>query len=313
VPKVKFSLRQIEYFVATAETGSIVQAARLIPISQPAISAAIAHLENVFGVSLFIRHHAQGLVLTPEGRVVLEEARTLLLQAQELGSSLNGMLGRVQGEVTVGCMTTLFPLLAPDLIQRFSSTYPKARLHVIAGHHEELSDKLRGGEISVMIGYNMTMPPSIRFQPLSALPPYVFTSTDHPFARKKHVHLRDLAEEPFLLLDLPFSREYFLQLFSSAGTVPRIAGHYPSMDVIRSLAARGVGFGLGNARPRNQRALDDKPLAYLALADSCAPLVYGLFTITEQRLPLRVSAFVDMCVRELSGQPLPGTVADESD
>jgi hypothetical protein len=85
------------------------------------------------------------------------------------------------------------------------------------------------------------------------------------------------------------------------------------MDVIRSLAARGVGFGLGNARPRNQRALDDKPLAYLALADSCAPLVYGLFTITEQRLPLRVSAFVDMCVRELSGQPLPGTVADESD
>jgi DNA-binding transcriptional LysR family regulator len=313
VPKVKFSLRQIEYFVATAETGSIVQASRLIPISQPAISAAIAHLESVFGVSLFIRHHAQGLVLTPEGRVVLEEARTLLLQAQELGSSLNGMLGRVQGEVTIGCMTTLFPLLAPDLIQRFSSTYPEAHLHVIAGHHEELSDKLRGGEISVMIGYNMTMPPSIRFQPLSALPPYVFTSTDHPFARKKRVHLRDLAEEPFLLLDLPFSRDYFLQLFSSAGVVPQIAGHYPSMDVIRSLAARGVGFGMGNARPRNQHALDDKPLTYLALADSCAPLVYGLFTITEQRLPLRVSAFVDMCLRNLSGQPLPGTVADESD
>nr|WP_194299137.1 LysR family transcriptional regulator [Acetobacter sicerae] len=308
MPRVKFSLRQIEYFVATAETGSIVQASRQVPISQPAISAAIAHLESVFGVSLFIRHHAQGLSLTPEGRMVLQEARELLSQAQELGSSLNGMLGRVQGEVTVGCMTTLFPLLAPDLIQNFSATYPEARLRVIAGHHEELTAKLRDGEVSVMIGYNMPMPQLISFQPLSALPPYVFTSVDHPLAKAGCVRLADLVDEPFLLLDLPFSRDYFLQLFSSAGVAPRIAGHYPSMDVIRSLAARGVGFGLGNARPRNQNALDGKPLAYLGLEDECAPLVYGLFTVTGQRIPLRVSAFLDMCVETLSNKNLPGTI-----
>nr|WP_254454944.1 LysR family transcriptional regulator [Acetobacter estunensis] len=308
MPRVKFSLRQIEYFVATAESGSIVQASRQIPISQPAISAAIAHLENVFGISLFIRHHAQGLSLTPEGRMVLQEARTLLLHAQELGGSLNGMLGRVQGEVAVGCMTTLFPLLAPDLIQSFSATHPEARLRVIAGHHEELTEKLRDGEVSVMIGYNMPMPQAISFQPLSALPPYVFTSVDHPLATTGRVRLEDLADEPFLLLDLPFSRDYFLQLFSSAGIAPRIAGHYPSMDVIRSLAARGVGFGLGNARPRNQNALDGKPLAYLGLDDECAPLVYGLFTVTGQRLPLRVSAFLDMCIGNLSNRNLPGTI-----
>ncbi|WP_185369067.1 LysR family transcriptional regulator [Acetobacter pasteurianus] len=306
--KVKFSLRQIEYFVATAELGSIVQASRQIPISQPAISAAIAHLESMFGVSLFIRHHAQGLSLTAEGRLVLQEARTLLLHAQELGTSLNGMLKRVQGEVRVGCMTTLFPLLAPDLIQNFSAAYPEARLRVIAGHHEELIDKLRNGEISVMIGYNMTLPPMIGFQPLSALPPYVFTSSDHPLAAKECVRLQDLADEPFLLLDLPFSKEYFLQLFASAGITPCIAGHYPSMDVIRSLAARGVGFGLGNARPRNQQALDGKSLAYLTLEDECAPLLYGLFTIVDQKFPFRVSAFLDMCEQDLSGKPLPGTL-----
>lgn len=307
---MKFSLRQIEYFVVTAETGSIVQASRQIPISQPAISAAIAHLESVFGVSLFIRHHAQGLSLTAEGRMVLQEARTLLFQAQELGSSLNGMLGRVQGEVAVGCMTTLFPLLAPDLIQNFSASYPEAHLRVLAGHHEELMDSLRGGDISVMIGYNMTTPGDITFQPLTALPPYVFTSVDHPLAKRSHTSLAALANEPFLLLDLPFSKEYFLQLFSSARVMPRIAGVYPSMDVIRSLAARGEGFGLGNARPRNQLALDGKPLAYLSLEDESAPLVYGLFTVREQRLPLRVTAFLDMCLRDLSGKSLPGTVDD---
>ncbi|MFT9014602.1 MAG: LysR substrate-binding domain-containing protein [Acetobacter sp.] len=304
---MRFSLRQIEYFVATAETGSIVQASRQIPISQPAISAAIAHLEDVFGVSLFIRHHAQGLSLTPEGRIILQEARSLLTHAQDFDSSLHSMLGRVSGEITIGCMTTLFPLLAPDLIQTFSAAYPQARLHVVAGHHEDLVDRLRMGEISVMLGYDMKGPSVIDFQPLSALAPYAFVSADHRLAANGPVKLADLADEPFLLLDLPFSKDYFLHLFAAAGVTPKIVGRYPSMDVIRSLAARGEGFGLGNARPRNCHALDGRPLAYLTLDEHCAPLVYGFFTLPGQRQPLAVSAFLELCTRHLAGKPLPGT------
>jgi DNA-binding transcriptional LysR family regulator len=55
------TLKQIAYFLAAAETGSITRAAEEDHISQPAISAAIARLEALFGVQFFIRHHAQGL------------------------------------------------------------------------------------------------------------------------------------------------------------------------------------------------------------------------------------------------------------
>lgn len=58
---MRFTLKQLEYFVAAGEQGSITFASEKVSISQPSISAAISHLEAEFGVQLFIRHHAQGL------------------------------------------------------------------------------------------------------------------------------------------------------------------------------------------------------------------------------------------------------------
>ena len=70
---MKFTLRQLAYFIAAAETGSITQASKRASISQPAISTAISHIERELEVQLFLRHHAQGLSLTPAGRALLRE------------------------------------------------------------------------------------------------------------------------------------------------------------------------------------------------------------------------------------------------
>ena len=64
---MQFTLKQLTYFVAAGEAGSILRAAENIHVSQPSISNAIAHLEDVFQVQLFIRHHAQGMSLTTAG------------------------------------------------------------------------------------------------------------------------------------------------------------------------------------------------------------------------------------------------------
>ena len=57
---MNYTLKQLRYFAAAGETGSVTKAAALVHVSQPSISAAVAHLEQVFGLKLFIRHHAQG-------------------------------------------------------------------------------------------------------------------------------------------------------------------------------------------------------------------------------------------------------------
>ena len=65
---IRFTLRQLEYVVRAAETGSVTLAAKRVRASQPTVSAAIAGVERVLGVQLFVRHHAQGLSVTPAGR-----------------------------------------------------------------------------------------------------------------------------------------------------------------------------------------------------------------------------------------------------
>ncbi|MCW0014735.1 LysR family transcriptional regulator, partial [Burkholderia pseudomallei] len=77
-PPLHYSLRQLRYFVVTAETLSFTAAARRLHISQPSISTALADLEASFGVQLFIRHHASGLSLTQAGRRLPGEGRNPL-------------------------------------------------------------------------------------------------------------------------------------------------------------------------------------------------------------------------------------------
>src|SRR5215470_8545344 len=96
-PFVTFTLKQLRYFVAVAETGSITEAGKRLYISQPSVSAAIAELEQRFGVDLFIRHHAQGLSLTPAGARLYKDAKNLLDQAEELRQGAVGLGQALEG------------------------------------------------------------------------------------------------------------------------------------------------------------------------------------------------------------------------
>lgn len=68
-----YTLRQLKYFVTTVECGSVAEASRKLYIAQPSISTAVKGLEESFGVQLFIRHHAQGVSLTPRRRALLPQ------------------------------------------------------------------------------------------------------------------------------------------------------------------------------------------------------------------------------------------------
>ena len=126
---LRYSLRQLRYFVVTAEALSFTAAARRLHISQPSISTALADLEVSFGVQLFIRHHASGLSLTQAGRDLLGQARNLLKNAEELQMAAREMDGGMSGAITLGCLVSLAPPLMPRLISRFIE---RARGHFVS-------------------------------------------------------------------------------------------------------------------------------------------------------------------------------------
>src|SRR5271165_3995057 len=100
----------------------------------------------------------------------------------------------------VGCLSTLFPLVIPELLTQFKQRHEAVRVSALAGHQTELFEHLRAGRISLLLTYAMAFPPDFDFIPLAQVPPYAFVGTTHPFARRRGVTLRELAADNFLLL-----------------------------------------------------------------------------------------------------------------
>lgn len=306
VMAMRFTLKQLGYFVATAESGSITLASEKVNISQPSISAAITALEEEFGVQLFIRHHAQGLSLTIEGQRFARDAKALLSQAEEMQNALSLRSGKVGGPLDIGCISTLFPMAIPELLSVFQRRYDSVRVNALTGHQAELIEMLRQGKIALLLTYKMDISSDFEFIPLAALPPFAFVGVDHRLAKAQTVRLKDLAADPYYLLDLPISRDYFLSLFHQTRVSPNIVGRFPSIEIIRSLVARGDSYSLANARPKNLSTVDGRKLIYLALEEELAPLTYGLVTLKGLRRTQTAEAFIALCIDLLEDKPLPG-------
>ncbi len=273
---LRYTLRQLEYFVAVGEAGSIAAAAEKVAVSSPSISAAVAQLEAEFGVQLFVRRHAQGLSLTPGGRRVFQEAKRLLEQGRALYDVAADVASAAGGPLALGCFVTLAPFLLPALRRSFAEACPEARVSQVEADQARLFELLRRAEIDLALCYDMEIPADIEFEPLAALPPYVLLPAGHRLAGRGRIALDDLGAEPMVLLDLPISREYFLGLAHANGFRPTIAERTSELSVLRSLVGRGFGYALLNIRSPSPEAPDGSPLAEVDLAGRFAPLRLGL-------------------------------------
>jgi len=269
---MQLSLRALRYFVAAAEAGSVTAAARQVRVSQPSVSAAIGQLEAALKVQLFVRHHAKGLSLTLSGDRLLVQARSLLAHAREVEQFAGAIGGAQRGEVSAGCFITLAPFLLPGLLAGFAARYPEIAVSVEEGNQAELLEQLRSGRCEVALSYAYGLSEEFEAEVLAELPPRVILAQDHPLARRRRVSLKDLAAAPMILLDLPHTRDYFLSLFRSVQIEPRIAHRTRSYEMVRALAARGLGFGILNAIPRQPYTYDGHKVVAVRIEEPLPPV-----------------------------------------
>jgi DNA-binding transcriptional LysR family regulator len=306
---MRYTLRQIEYFIATAETGSITLASERLSISQPSISTAIAHLEEELETQLFLRHHAKGLSLTPAGRMLLAEAKRLIEQASHIYTVASEANDRIRGQLSLGCMVTLASMIMPELSHSFTSAFPATRIMQTVSDHEVLLEKLQKAELDVAISYDLLVPDEFEFLPLASLPPHVLVGESHPFARYSSISLEELAAAPLILLDLPISREYFLALFAKQGLEPTIVTRSAHQDVIRTMVANGYGYTLANVRPKSQLAMDGRPVVRVPISGDQKPVVIGVFSLKQGRKSRLLEIFEQHCKSFVSNAYIPGMVA----
>lgn len=303
---LRFTLRQLEYFVAVGEAGSIAQASGKVNVSSPSISAAISQLEDEFGLPLFVRKHAHGLSLTQAGRQFMDHAKRVLAEATALNRLADSISGNVQGDLKVGCLLTFAQMLLPAIRRQFEERYPETQVSQIEADQLDLIEKLRRAEIDVALSYDLEIPPDLDFVPLRALPPYVMMAAGHPLAQKKSVAVEDLLDHPMVLLDLPLSSDYFMSFFDATSRRPRIVERTRDMAVMRSLVANGFGFGIANIRPQSDVSPDGRPLRFVPLNGDQRPMHLGLILPEGARAVLTVNAFISLTEDIIAKWGYPG-------
>lgn len=304
---ITFTLRQLEYFVAACEAQSVTLAANRIPVSQSSVSLAITHLERALGSQLLIRHHAQGVSPTPEGRQFLAHARALLRGAEDLERFAANLTRELSGPLDLGCMLTLGPLIAPQLCQEFITRHPGVSVNLVEGGPEQLMAELRSGHLAIALTYDLDPGhDDLEFEGLIDLPPYAVFAEDDMLAQHDHVALSELAEKRLVLLDLPLSREYFYGLFAAEGLTPTIGFRSPRPETIRTMVANGFGYTLVNALPRLNYALDGRRLTSVAITGRPRPRTLGITTVKKVKLSRVATVFRQHCRELISPGATPG-------
>jgi DNA-binding transcriptional LysR family regulator len=309
---LRFTLRQLEYLVAVAEAGSIAAAAGRVNVSAPSISAAIAQIEAEFGLQLFVRRHAHGLTLTPGGHTFVGQARVVLVAAEALNGLASDLAGTVRGPLAVGCLRTFAQLVLPELRRRFELQHPDVRVRQYELDHAGILARLRAAEIDVGLTYDLSIPSDVDFEPLADLPPLVMLPAGHPLAGRPVLAPEDLVAEPMVLLDLPYSSDYFLSVFAKAGLRPRIAERTRDIAVVRSLVANGFGYSLANARSPSDLAPDGKRLAFVPLGGGIRPMRLGLALARGPHRRATVGAFAAHCRGVIRAEGVPGLRRDQT-
>lgn len=304
---LRFTLRQLEYLVAVGEMGSIALAAERVNVSSPSISAAIAQLEAEFGLQLFIRRHAQGLSLTQGGRQFVAEAKAVLAAAGRLNELANDITGQVRGPLAVGCLVTFAQMVLPGLRRSFCDLHPEVEFRQYELDQAAIFDGLRAARLDVALTYELDIPPDLRFAPLLSLAPHAILPEGDALAERDFVTPEDLVDRPMVLLDLPFSTDYFLNIFRPMGRRPRLVERTRDIGVMRAMVANGFGYSIANIRPASATSPDGRPLAYVPLKGP-APLALGLAFSEGATAALTVRAFIDHAQATVSADSLPGMV-----
>ncbi len=197
------SLRQLEYLVAVADTGGMTTAAAQCHVSQSAISLAVADLERLLDVRLVIRGPRRGTSLTDAGRHVVAEARHVLGAVADLSTGAQRLGRDLAGRLRIGCYSPIAPLHLPPAMAGFQAEHPEVEVEFLEGTLPDLQARLLDGTCELAFLYQQDLLPGIGTTVLYDQQPSVLLSANHRLGKRKTVALKELADEPLILLDVP--------------------------------------------------------------------------------------------------------------
>jgi DNA-binding transcriptional LysR family regulator len=159
------------------------------------------------------------------------------------------------------------------LLAAVSQEAPEVHLIPSLMEFEDLATALRQGKADLALTWDLGLEDDITRHTLARIPPHAVLAASHPLAAQKNLTLNDLADQSLILTDQGLSISHMRALFARAGLVPRIAHRAASLDLMRSLAANGLGVGLSYTNPAARLSQDGRALVTRPVSDAGAEAI----------------------------------------
>ncbi len=239
-------LRQLRYFIAVFEHGSISRAAAEIPISQSALTRSMHILEGELGVTLFQRE-ARGVIPTSAGERLYRHAYKILAACDRAEEDVRSTDNYLSGEIAVG-VTALFAHTIMDrLAGEFYERHPKVKITVYQGLLGDLLSGLERGEFELALcNFPVQSPPdTYALESLMELSSHIYASSDHPLANASDASWESVAQAKWVDFNQAHSREAFDSLFLNQNLAPpQTPVLTNSLALIKSMILRRGFVGL---------------------------------------------------------------------
>ncbi len=238
------NLRDLQYLVSVAELQHFGRAAERCHVSQPTLSTQLRKLEDYLGVPIFERSGRRVLV-TPAGEQVVERARVLLRDYEELQLTARRLRDPAAGQYRLGVFPTLAPYFLPRVIPSVHARYPRLRLLLVEDKTEHLLEKLRAGRLDIALLALPVAGEGLESLVLFDEPFRLAVSQEHPLAGRSTVSAADLIDESLLLLDEGHClRDQALEFCKMNELAESGEFRATSLETLMQMVASGIGVTL---------------------------------------------------------------------
>ena len=283
-------LNALQALVAAVEEGSLRAAARRIGVSQPALTKLVRELEMELEAPLLERH-SRGVRPTTQGQVLFEHAQKVSRELATATDQIKQLGGQMRGELNIAAVPVAMMLLIPETLRTFTRAFPDIRLRVSEELFVEQLQKLRNGQVDLVVGGIPEGLPSGEFicESLMQTRMVVVARRDSRHARTRR--LAELSDAPWIYTGTSTQTGYASRLFESNGLVPPPVG-----AVVNSTLALMAMLGSGDMLGLMPEQIIPHPLGQdiqrVPLEESGLPLTVGIIIRNGSNISPGIRQFI---------------------
>lgn len=256
-------IRQLRAFVSIAEAKTFTAGAKLVHVTQAAISMQIRQLEEEMGVPLFVRTPRR-VILTQAGELLLERARKILREHDTALMEVAEIAGAEFGRLRIGSSSSMFTSLQlPGILHGLKEKFPHADISVVSGTSQALVEKISHGDIDIAFVSLPVEAVNIQTELLFSDEIVAIANPKHKLARQKVISAAALAGEPLILGEQGGNtRRRIDEFFHQMGVKPRVVMELSRQSAINRMVEKNMGVGIAGVKTVSKEISEGKLISW---------------------------------------------------